>query len=219
MYWTNFDSGDDKVSYISQADFYKQVFTSLGVSIDEERDKMDTFLAEIGALAVIKADESEVIRFDILCSAWLVHGYLYSSFRKLKRVNGLNFNMLSAKSIRIMNRLVAVVSAYTRLYQAKKNMLAPLPQDLKTVSAAIMALVGDEVDNQAGEVLLNVEKFNRWLYRLKVRKGTYDVPNLSKFLSWARAENNSGQSKSPILQINVRSLIVAVDEFMRSQYL
>ena len=77
---------------------------------------MDAFLAEIGALAVITDTHQEVIRFDILCSAWLVHGYLYSSFRKLKRVNGLNFNMLSAKSIRIMNRLVAVVSAYTRLY-------------------------------------------------------------------------------------------------------
>ena len=29
VYWKNFDSGDDKVSYISQANFYEQVFKSL----------------------------------------------------------------------------------------------------------------------------------------------------------------------------------------------
>ena len=49
-----------------------------------------------------------------------MHGYEFSSHRKLRKVSGLNFNMLSAKSIRIMNRMVNVVAAYTRLYQAKK---------------------------------------------------------------------------------------------------
>lgn len=61
-----------------------------------------------------------MIRFDVLSQAWLVHGYEFSSHRKLRKVSGLNFNMLSAKSIRIMNRMVNVVAAYTRLYQAKK---------------------------------------------------------------------------------------------------
>ena len=146
---------------------------------------MNTFLAEIGALAVTKADNSEVIRFDVLCCAWMVHGYLYSSFRKLKKVNGLNFNMLSAKSIRIINRLVEVLRAYMRLYQAKKKMIS-LPAGRKTISAAVLALIGDLIEKQAASqtsILVSVEKFNYWLAKLKVRKGTYDVPNLSKFLS------------------------------------
>ena len=141
-------------------------------------------MAEIGALAVIKDDESEVIRFDILCSSWLVHGYMYSSYRKLKRVKGLNFNMLSAKSIRIMNRLASIVQNQIRLYQSKKK-LSILPEGLKTVTAVIMALLGDkaEHDTQAKEISVSIEKFNIWLIKLKVRKSSYDVPNLSQFLS------------------------------------
>ena len=122
VYWSSFDSGDDKVPFITHEHFHEQVFMSLGLpQLNlQERTHLSTLLAEIGALARLKASNAEVIRFDVLSQAWLVHGYEFSSHRKLKKVSGLNFNMLSAKSIRIMNRMVNVVAAYTRLYQAKK---------------------------------------------------------------------------------------------------
>ena len=70
--------------------------------------KFEAFLSSIGALANKtgwnEADSTKVIRFDILRAAWQVHGYEFSNLKKLKKINGINFNMLSVKSIRIMNR-------------------------------------------------------------------------------------------------------------------
>ena len=52
------------------------------------------------------------LRFDILRSAWHVHGYEFSNLRRMKRIGGLNFNMLSVKSIRIMNRFTKKILGY-----------------------------------------------------------------------------------------------------------
>ena len=63
-------------------------------------------MVKIGALAVDKTSNmsNKVIRFDILRAAWQVHGYKYSNLQKMKKIKGINFNMLSIKSIRILNR-------------------------------------------------------------------------------------------------------------------
>lgn len=83
-----------------------------------------------------------------------------------------------------MNRLVGVVQTQIRLYQTKKKLLA-LPEGIKTISAVIMALLGShaEQDIRAKEIYVDNEKFHIWLAKLKVRKSSYDVPNLSLFLS------------------------------------
>ena len=83
-----------------------------------------------------------------------------------------------------------------------------LPEGLKTVSAVIMALAADQVERQDQDIMMSCVELNNLLVRLKIRKGSYDVPNLSSFLSHRRERT-----------INVKSLIVAVDEFSRNQYL
>ena len=59
------------------------------------------------------------LRFDILRSAWHVHGYEFSNLRRMKRIGGLNFNMLSVKSIRIMNRFAIKILGYQEIYARK----------------------------------------------------------------------------------------------------
>ena len=116
----DFDTGDDAVEVIARADFYDLVLKQLGLNIitqaPEEIVKMDRFLAEIGALAknssVPEGPDSQVIRFDILRSAWQVHGYQFSNLRKLRKLRGLNFNMLNVKSVRVMNRLAKKVDKF-----------------------------------------------------------------------------------------------------------
>lgn len=51
-------------------------------------------------------------------------------------------------------------------------------------------------------------EFNNLMVRLKIRKGSYEVPNLSSFLSHRRERT-----------INLKSVIIAIDEFSKNQYL
>lgn len=88
--------------------------------------KLEHFFAQIGALAVSKTkakdgavEETKYLRFDIVRSAWQVHGYEFSNLRRMKRIGGLNFNMLSVKSIRIMNRFSLKILGYQEIYTRK----------------------------------------------------------------------------------------------------
>ena len=81
--------------------------------------KLDEFFAQVGALAEAKSTAKDgsinsilYLRFDILRSTWQVHGYEFSNLRRMKRIGGLNFNMLSVKSIRIMNRFAMKILGY-----------------------------------------------------------------------------------------------------------
>jgi len=149
IFLTDFDSGDDKVEVIKKTDFFEQVLADLGLPPLSEKEKQEQYLSlvRIGALAHVKTDKSQVLRFDVLSAAWLVHGYQFSNFRQLKRVKGLNFNMLSVKSIRIMNRLARVIDAYARLYAKKKGQ--PVVRDIKTITAIVLSLLGSDIVSQS----------------------------------------------------------------------
>ena len=72
------------------------------------------------------ATEKEYLRFDIIRSAWQVHGYEFSNLRRMKRIGGLNFNMLSVKSIRIMNRFAQKIIGYREIYARKVSSIGNL---------------------------------------------------------------------------------------------
>ena len=121
------DMGDNTIELITREDFYAQVMTDLGlqtlIKTTKEVEKLDHFFAQIGALARVysKKDESDnlFLRFDILRASWQVHGYEFCNLRRMKRVGGLNFNMLSVKSIRIMNRFSIKIRVYQDIYTRK----------------------------------------------------------------------------------------------------
>lgn len=183
MFLQNFDSGDDKVDVIVHETFYTQLFTDLNLAVPtkEQTQVMDAFLASIGALAIEKINCTQVIRFDVLNAAWQVQGYLFSGMTKFKKVKGLNFNMLSAKSIRILNRFAKMIETYSRFYAARKAQ-KPLPEGTKMLKAVIFALISDSIEDQGESLMIDEQVFYQQLVRLKVRKGAYEIPNLSKFL-------------------------------------
>lgn len=100
---------------------------------------------------------------------------------KFKKVKGLNFNMLSAKSIRILNRFAKMIETYSRFYAARKAQ-KPLPEGTKMLKAVIFALISDSIEDQGESLLIDEAVFYQQLVRLKVRKSAYEIPNLSKFL-------------------------------------
>ena len=126
----DFDSGSDTIEVIYLSDFYGRVIKDLGFgkSVKEapaEMKKMNYWLASIGALTEIVSSQNEgeqrtrAIRFDVLRSAWLLHGYQFSNQKKLRKMHGMNFNMLSVKSIRIMNRFSSKISKFHALYRKR----------------------------------------------------------------------------------------------------
>lgn len=121
----DFDSGDDRIEMILLCDFFARVLHDLGMdhlSISPNtKTKVEKMLAQIGALAYNMADPDKikVVRFDILRSAWQVHGYEFSNLKQLKTKQGMNFNMLSVKSIRILNRFTAKIAKYKESYVRK----------------------------------------------------------------------------------------------------
>ena len=46
----------------------------------------------------------------------LANGYKFTSLKRFKKIKGLNYNMLSVKSIRIMNRLSSVIQQFSFRY-------------------------------------------------------------------------------------------------------
>ena len=114
----DFDLGDDTVEVILQNDYYTKVLSDVNcnhlVNTSQKKVKMDTFLSQIGALFRYESSslDTRVIRFDILRAAWQVHGYEFSNLKRMKRLKGINFNMLNNKSIRIMNRFAKKVSQF-----------------------------------------------------------------------------------------------------------
>mmetsp|Transcript_6393 Transcript_6393/g.8545 ORF Transcript_6393/g.8545 Transcript_6393/m.8545 type:complete len:251 (+) Transcript_6393:2191-2943(+) len=198
---SNFDTGEGKVEVMRRDDFYGQVLKELGMSAlmesAEEVAKLDQFFAEIGALATFVPTEFEqpekVLRFAILTAAWSIHGYMYSNNRRLKKINGLNFNMLSVKSIRILNRLSARILAYQKTYERRASIqnLQQLEQkNVNLISAVILVLFNEVIksdpDSASGvgsSPMIPVQSFNECLVKLQVRKQAYDVPNLTRFLA------------------------------------
>ena len=232
-----FDTGDDAVEVIKRDDFYGQVMKDLGlaslVKATKEVAKFDDFFAQIGALAICSkisdtscckaadtaADQegAKYLRFDILRSAWQVHGYEFSNLRRMKRIGGLNFNMLSVKSIRIMNRFAIKVQGYQEIYARK---VAASGQDVSSqkavnvVFAVLLALFNESVEarlepgHQPCQVL-RADRLYEKLLKLKVRRQAYDVPNLTSFLAYKNESN----------YIDVKRLATATGEFVRNQYL
>ena len=125
----DFDTGDECVEVMLRDDFYSSVLPTLGlhnmINAKDQIASLDQFFADIGVLArysknkTSKKTDIKVLRFAVLAAAWQVHGYEFSNLKRLKRINGLNFNMLSVKSIRILNRLSARLQAYRKIYEAR----------------------------------------------------------------------------------------------------
>ena len=121
----DFDSGDDMVEVIQHKHYYGKVLKDLGMrSIykdAEEIAKVDKFLLSIGALVRYTSAQvsTKVIKFDILRATWQAHGYEFSNLQKMKRLKGINFNMLNVKSIRIMNRFAQKVAQFRESYTKK----------------------------------------------------------------------------------------------------
>ena len=155
------------------------------------------------------------LRFDILRSALLVHGYGFSNLRRMKRIGGLNFNMLSVKSIRIMNRFAVKILGYQEIYARKvhasgTNIDIKKQKTVNVVFAVLLALFNDLIEaNAANTQLVKADKLYEKFVKLKVRQKAYDVPNLTSFLAY----KNDGNF------IDVKRLATATGEFMQNQYL
>jgi len=50
------------------------------------------------------------------------------------------------------------------------------------LKAVIFALISDSIEDQGESLMIDEQVFYQQLVRLKVRKGAYEIPNLSKFL-------------------------------------
>ena len=114
--------------------------------------KLDHLFSKIGALATAtpkdkKSKSCQILRFDILRSAWQVHGYEFTNLKRFKKVKGINFNMLSVKSIRIMNRLASKIGTYREIYSKRlasspnMDMLKQKPTNI--IFAVLLALLND----------------------------------------------------------------------------
>ena len=224
------DMGDDAVEVIKHDDFMSQVMTDLGLKTlakaSSEVAKLDEFFAQVGALAEAKSTAKDgsinsilYLRFDILRSTWQVHGYEFSNLRRMKRIGGLNFNMLSVKSIRIMNRFAMKILGYQEIYarkvKATGNLDVANQKQVNVIFAVLLALLNDLVEARVDKgctqpaQVVRVDRFFDKLVKLKVRDKTYDVPNLTSFLAYKNESN----------YIDVKRLATATGEFVRNHYL
>ena len=92
----------------------------------EEKAKIDHVLTQIGALDFVQTNWVKVIRLKVILAAFKVHKYEYSNITvtsltsskysssksELTGKNELDYDALSPKSIRIMNRFTRVIIKY-----------------------------------------------------------------------------------------------------------
>ena len=155
-------SDDEQVEILLREDFYSQVLADLSMQeLSEKADevaKLENLFLEIGVLALCKAasvgatqnNEKYVLRFQVLAASWQALGYRFSNLKRLRKINGLNFNMLSVKSIRILNRLSARIQAYEKTYmsRASSSSLERFEQkNVNLVSAVILVLFNDIIEH------------------------------------------------------------------------
>ena len=79
-----------------------------------------------------------------------MHGYEFSNLKKLKKVNGINFNMLSVKSIRIMNRFSKKVAQFQDVYIKKmkqQSLLKIKERNLDMLMIVMLALFDEIIEN------------------------------------------------------------------------
>ena len=107
---------DYEEEVIYRTDLYGKVLNDMGlksyVDIPQETAKLDTCLDVIGALAVDteSLSSTKFIRLEVLISAMRIHGYSYGGLNLATKMQGVDFRMLTPKSMRIMNRLTRVVA-------------------------------------------------------------------------------------------------------------
>ena len=80
------------------------------LEIPAETAKLDELLLKIGAQVTESTAKQRFIRLEVLIAAMRIHGYEYSGLNLATRLQGCDFRRLSAKSMRIMNRLTRVVA-------------------------------------------------------------------------------------------------------------
>ena len=134
---------------------------------------------------------TKVVRFDILRAAWQVHGYKFSNLQKMKKIKGLNFNMLSLKSIRIMNRFAKKVKQFQEIYTKKMDAakLERIKQkNVDMTFVVLLSLFDSIIENRREDdqtiPVVPIHKFYEKLVSLKVRKSPGALPNLSSFLTY-----------------------------------
>lgn len=108
---------------ILKQDFFSRLLKELGLKkymeVPEEVAKIDDLLLKIGALVTESHSHQELIKLEVLISAMRIHGYEYSGLNLTTQLQGCDFRKLSAKSMRIMNRLTRIVAQYQDKYQQK----------------------------------------------------------------------------------------------------
>ena len=148
-----------------------------------------------------------------------MHGYEFSNLRRMKPIKGINFNMLSVKSIRIMNRFAHKIKVYSELYvkklEASPNFELISQKKVNMIFAVLLALFNDHIEARASQSekapaqVLSTEHFYDKLMKLKVRRSVVALPNLTSFLAYKNETN----------YIDVKRLATATGEFLRNQYL
>ena len=90
----------------------------LGPGVPE--DGAAVYTAAVNVAEGVGGAESAVLRDtrpeDVLEQS---QGYEFSDLQKMKRLKGINFNMLNVKSIRIMNRFAQKVAQFRESYTKK----------------------------------------------------------------------------------------------------
>ena len=111
-------------------------------------------MKQIGALAYCNTTAlygQKVIRLAILISALEVHGYQYSDYSIRVLPSELDFDSLSLKSKRIMNRFAKKISLFHQLYLKKRDKVEQgiiRSKNIDTISIVLLALFDDMIENQ-----------------------------------------------------------------------
>ena len=73
---------------------------------------MEQFLERIGANAIYTSTGTQLIKYEVLISAMRALNYAYAGQVLSSKKRGLDFRVLNARSVRVMNRFAEIIALY-----------------------------------------------------------------------------------------------------------
>ena len=73
---------------------------------------MEQFLERIGANAIYTATATQLIKYEVLISAMRALNYAYAGQVLSSKKRNMDFRVLNARSVRVMNRFAEIIALY-----------------------------------------------------------------------------------------------------------